>query len=103
MGERCGPVFDPLFSTAQDACRNNTCSQECVQALQAFNQTAGCCINTNFNSTGSTGHFLSYEFWSECGLQTPGECEVRLNGAVQPQAPGIAVVILLLMTLMLHM
>ena len=100
MGERCaifGSLSNTLFIDVQDACRNLTCSQECVQALQTLNQTAGCCLNTRRSSNqagivmasqgGVEYAFLTNEFWSECGLQTPGECEVRLNGAAQPQAP----------------
>ena len=114
MGERCvtGITENTLgLLAAEDACQNLTCSQECVQALQTFNQTAGCCINSIYNGslagrvTGSQGglpiqqyDFLTYEFWSNCSLQTPGECEIRLNGAALPRAPGIAVVILLLIT-----
>ena len=61
-------------------------------------------------STLGKTYFLTYEYLSKCGLQTLGECEWStvqpqtpmngtenpLNGAVQPQAPGIAVVILLM-------
>ena len=100
MGERCSNLSGLVHCSLMPELHARTsrvARSVCMQALQTLNQTAGCCINLSYNSSAFRPAVFTYEFWSDSGLQTPpGECEVRLNGAVQPQAPGIPVVILLM-------
>ena len=71
---------------AQIACDNTTtCSGKCKHTLQTFDQTSGCCINSVFNNSlagiaAPSYDCLSYKFWSECGVHTPGICDTKLNG-----------------------
>lgn len=88
-----------LFVTANISCGStSTCDPPCIRALETFNSTSGCCINSfNGSLAGVTFagvtipsyDWLSYQFWSQCGLNTPGSCELRLNGAAFLKAPGI--------------
>ena len=46
-------------------------------------EEAGCCINERYNHTADEGNeynWLSYRFWAECGLVSPGHCMERLTG-----------------------
>ena len=101
-GERCALQSSLVsqFTQAQDACNltDTTCTEGCTQALEDFSDVGGCCVNNLFN--GSLAgiavpryDFLSSEFWSNCGVDTLGTCEVRLNGATTVHA-GIALLML---------
>ncbi len=90
-GTPCYEQFDALFSSFRAsliACSDvTTCAPSCAAALQNFANTGGCCINNFFNGTlaGITTlrfEWLSSQFWEDCGIETPGLCEPRLNGAV---------------------
>lgn len=64
----------------------NACPSACVTSLESLVETTGCCINNVFNGTlsqltNATVSFLSDEFWSLCGLETPGICKSLFNGA----------------------
>lgn len=53
------------------------CDPLCIESLGDLNNGTGCCLNSQFNE--SQTEFLSFEFWSQCGLTTPGNCEPRLT------------------------
>ena len=66
---------------------NTTCTEECMQALQNISDVGGCCANSFFNGSLTLPRydFLSFEFWSNCGVDTLGTCEVRLiDATTQP-------------------
>ena len=108
-GERCITqlaIFSQL-SQAQVACSltDTTCTEVCTQALEDFSDVGGCCVNNLFN--GSLAgiavpryDILSFEFWSNCGVDTLGTCEVRLNAATTLHA-GTALLMLSVLLCML--
>ena len=89
-GERCAlqSTLVSQLTQTQVTCTliNTTCTEGCTQALEDFSDVGGCCVNNLFN--GSLAgiavpryDFLSSESWSNCGVDTLGTCEVRLNDA----------------------
>ena len=75
-------LSNPSLVYAFNNCTSNTtCSNDCRMALQNFESLTGCCINNVYNGTyidlfgRARIPFLSYEFWTLCGLETPGTCE----------------------------
>ena len=102
-GERCSNLDrDPESSHSQllrtqhmCSLSNTTCTEECMQALQNFSDVGGCCANSFFNGSLTLPRysFLSFEFWSNCGVDTLGTCEVRLNAATTLHA-GTALLML---------
>lgn len=84
-GERCVlQPFDP-----RGACESaiQTCSQGCNDALRE----AGCCANT---MPGEDPTFFD-PIYESCGLEPPGACEIRLNGAVQITPLALANILLI--------
>ncbi len=69
------------FTTADLSCGNtSTCDPLCIDTLNSITNTVGCCFNDHFNDTDTVQYdWLSYEFWSMCGLESPGLCEEFLN------------------------
>lgn len=90
-GQYCITIEDTftLYNVALDNCDNTSvCDPLCVTALTNFNSTAGCCLNSGFNSsTESQRDFLTFEFWSRCGLATPGLCVPLLTDDPTPKPP----------------
>ena len=89
-GERCALQLTLVdqFSQTQAACSltNAICTEGCTQALEGFSDVGGCCVNNLFNGSqtdviAKRFDFLSFEFWSNCGMDTLGTCEVRFNDA----------------------
>ena len=109
-GERCesqSTLLDQLRPT-EVACRlsDANCTEGCMQALQNFSDVGGCCVNNLFNGSLSgitipRRDFLSFEFWSNCGVDTLGTCEVRLNAATTLHA-GTALLMLSVLLSMLY-
>ena len=101
-GERCPTRSDltgPLTQTIEVCTPNNsTCTVECSEALENFSNE-GCCINNALNGslagvTVQSYSVLSYEFWSNCGVETVGTCEIRINGAAYLKAGTIVVMLM---------
>ena len=109
-GEYCNTLtteLTPLFLAAQSACNGTTCDESCEQALMTLRNNGGCCVNTLWNNSLTaisleqlTGQdsgftFLSYEFWSDCGLKTLELCEIELiDGATYSKASGVITLLL---------
>lgn len=96
------PLVSGLTSTAADCTDTTTCDPSCRTTLESF-ADLGCCVNSAFNSTaaeafGLSHDFLSNEFFSLCGLETIGRCEVRdINSATALyQAATVTIALLLL-------
>ena len=53
----------------------STCDPLCTEVLDNI---TSCCFISIYNMT-SRYDWLSYEFWSQCGLTSPGFCESRFN------------------------
>ena len=71
-----------LRQAASDNCADTSiCAPLCVKAL---NNITSCCFISEYNDTtsGESYDWLSYEFWSRCGLSSPGFCERRFNNEV---------------------
>ena len=87
------PPFLMELQHAAYSCTNiATCSENCKVALQDFESSAGCCINV-YNGSILEYYgtmklpFLSYKFWMQCGLETPGICEASFtSGAATTSA-----------------
>ena len=79
----CADLADAytLHEEALENCGDtSTCNPLCMRSLNRLSEGAGCCINSQFNSTTEPQmEFLSFEFWSRCGLTPPGTCEPTLN------------------------
>ena len=58
---------------------NDTCSSSCRDAIQAYRNDYGCCINTLFNFTTIPPPSASYELWSLCDVDTVGQCKSTLD------------------------
>ena len=70
-------LLDSLYTTARERCDNtSTCDPLCIEVLNNITITVGCCFNDQYNTTW-TQDWLSYEFWSRCGLEALGICEDR--------------------------
>lgn len=67
----------PQYSTATDNCRNTSmCDPLCIEILN----TITCCFIDQYNQTEDIQtEWLSYEFWQQCGLTSPGFCETRFD------------------------
>ncbi len=79
-GSYCVALLNPgNFIAASLSCRNtSTCDPRCIETLNNITSTIGCCLNDHYNTT-TRPDWLSYEFWSRCGLDSPGLCEEFLN------------------------
>ena len=90
--------YRSLINVASSSCTNtSTCDPLCVETLSSI---TGCCFISQFNDTSSAESYdwLSYEFWTQCNLTSPGFCELMLNDEPYPNAnaasrnaPGITV------------
>lgn len=81
-GEYCGiNQNDDMISNARIQCSSNSesCPMECANALQALQDNFGCCINSNFNTSDSTDRIFNNTLWSQCGVETVGECESTIT------------------------
>lgn len=69
--------FESNLTLASWSCRNiSICDPLCIETLDNIINTLGCCFNDRYNTTNSDQYYwLSYEFWSMCGLESPGLCE----------------------------
>ncbi len=79
-GSYCGMLpQDTLYTDAVRNCQNtSTCAPLCIETLNNIADTLGCCFNERYNTTGGID-WLSYEFYSMCGLEPLGSCEIKLN------------------------
>jgi hypothetical protein len=68
---------------AQTACDNSeNCNSTCIETLTDTISTAGCCFISTYNNTEvERWDWLSYDFWQECGLTSPGFCEQRFDNS----------------------
>ena len=89
-------LFDhDQYQNVSDICDDvETCEPACNEALQSLNNTFGCCINYFYNDslTGNLmpiANWLSFDFWTQCNLTTPGFCETRFSSAFQTKEFGV--------------
>lgn len=74
------PRSNRLILEAQNTCNDTSvCDPLCIGTLTNLSNTNGCCFNEEFNRTYSQPDFLSFEFWSQCNLTSPGFCEPLLT------------------------
>ena len=96
------------FAAFYNCANTSTCDPLCIESL---NNITSCCFINEYNGTNDYDYeydydygydWLSYEFWSQCGLDSPGFCESRFNNdpvnndpasddAAILKAPGIVV------------
>ena len=69
------PNAHGAFSNCADT---STCDPLCIESLSKITT---CCFINEYNGTENTGKYdwLSYEFWSQCGLNSPGFCKTKLT------------------------
>ena len=84
-GQHCEAELS-MFSQATMASAScgdaSECNSDCAMALGSIADTTGCCFNEEYNSTSNSGvtfDWMSYEFWSECGLKPLEVCEEKLT------------------------
>ncbi len=80
FGQYCNSLHQGSFkyTAATRNCRDiSTCDPLCIETLSNIADTLGCCFNEQYNTTDVD--WLSYEFYSMCGLEPLGSCELRLN------------------------
>ena len=104
-GEYCQLVQDDtaerfIITDASTNCADtDICDPLCTQSL---NNITSCCFITQNNGT-LRYDWLSYEFWSRCGLDSPGFCETKFtNGAVILKAPGICTIFAVSLVVLLY-
>lgn len=91
------PLVTPNnYTRAGKSCSNtSTCEPHCVQTLNNITSTTGCCFVDRYNSTQNNKiEWLRKEFWSRCGLTSPGFCEEYLNNSVKDSGASFFVVII---------
>ena len=72
---------------ATQACTNTSvCDPLCVEALDFG--LFGCCMISLLNNTETQPDWLTFEFWQQCDLTSPGFCESRFNDA--PYDSGVS-------------
>ena len=96
--------FTAALSDCQDT-DTTMCNATCVETLDNVASSAGCCVNNFLNGslagiTSVSYDWLSEEYWSQCGLVSPGFCEARLNGAITTRGNHITTVIVAMLLLL---
>ena len=81
--------FAPVLNNCQSS-NISTCDTTCTESLQDFASSGGCCVNNFFNGSlaGITSiryDWFSNEYWSRCGITSPGFCETRLSDDITTQ------------------
>lgn len=112
MGRYCEAtdnVTTALRDVAATNCADTTvCNPLCMSTLENI---TSCCLITKYNGTAAPTRFdwLSYEFWSLCGLDSPGFCELRFteepvgsSAVVVTAAAGVVSLMTALMVLAQH-
>lgn len=108
-GQLCMELITPLTARAASVdtnCGNvlTTCDLSCKSSLKDLSEETGCCFNNIFNGTlmrdalNVSADFMSNENWSQCGLESPGFCQVQFvndtafdsyTGSLLPKDEGI--------------
>ena len=90
------------YTAATERCGDtSTCDPHCIETLNNIINAVGCCFIDRYNSTESNRFdWLSNEFWSRCGLESPGFCEEYLNNAAMVLKAGITYAITVAMILL---
>ena len=73
--------YHSLFQRASESCHDtSSCAPLCTDTLNSITGEVGCCFTSAYNNTRAPErpYWLSYEFWSRCGLTSPGSCGVKL-------------------------
>lgn len=98
--ERSSELNTQLAAAVSDCQGTDTssCNETCVGRLEDVAGSAGCCVNNFLNGSlagiTSVGYdWLSEEYWSQCGIDSPGFCEARLNGAVSSRGSHVTTVV----------
>lgn len=89
-GTYCESIeMDANFTTPFEICTDAiTCDPLCVKTLKNIFDTSGCCFIDKFSNSGV--NWMSPEFWSKCGLTSPGHCKEYLNNG-----PSVTPILLL--------
>ena len=70
-----------VYLQVAEVCTNtNVCDPRCVKALNNAVRSLGCCLISFFNNTAQRD-WMTFEFWQQCDLTSPGFCESRFNDA----------------------
>ena len=93
-------LLDTAQATGSCIRRSSACTSDCRNSLTNFENNNGCCLNA-FNSTvfGSNSVFLSiyeYDLWSNCGVNTPGFCDLQTSSLSAAERPYFVRVLFLL-------
>ncbi len=107
-GTYCFPLIGEIddFTRVSESCGDTSaCNSLCTTRIRNLFDSIGCCVNSLYNTTafGPSASWLSYEFLSRCGLESPGLCQDVLNNAdTRLNASSIIIVIVLAIARMLR-
>ncbi len=79
-GTYCLPLIEENddFTRVSQSCQDTSaCNSLCTTSIKNLFDSMGCCVNSIYNATalGPRVSWLSYEFFSRCGLESPGLCQ----------------------------
>ncbi len=105
-GTYCFPLEEiDDFTRVSESCGDTSaCNSLCTTRIRNLSDSMGCCVNSLYNNTafGPSASWLSYEFLSRCGLESPGLCQEVLNNAdTRLNASSMIIVIVLAIARML--
>jgi len=78
----------------------STCTSSCQSSLITFGSNHGCCLNifnnTVFNSNSVIFPVLENDLWSDCGVNTPGFCDLQTSSLSAAEGAYLVKVLYLL-------
>jgi len=106
-GGFCYEDFGTLIPNSNSVARSciprvSTCTTSCQSSLTAFRNSNGCCLNILNNTVFSSGAnsfilpTLDNDLWSDCGVDTPGFCDIQTSSLSAAEGPFFAKVFYLL-------
>lgn len=106
-GGLCYEDFGTLIPNYNSVARSciphvSTCTTSCQSSLTAFRNSNGCCLNIFNNTVFSSGSnsfnlpALENDLWSDCGVDTPGFCDIQTSSLSAAEGPFFAKVFYLL-------
>lgn len=88
-------VLATAFANAVSVCQatdTRSCDSRCTSTLRSLAELGGCCINNFFNGSlagiiTTRYSWFSYQYWSMCGIDSPGFCDTEFNNETDSSLP----------------
>lgn len=87
-------ILDTAQASGSCIRHSSICTSDCQNSLTTFESNNGCCLNA-FNST-LFGSIYEYDLWSNCGVNTPGFCDLQTSSLSAAERPYFVRVLFLL-------